>query len=771
MVDQMVQQSQQWLNATYRDVAGYRPVEENGRTGWSTMYAITRALQHELGITALSNNFGAGTLSRLTAQHPRIDAATSDENVVRLVQAGLWCKGYFGSAGPTATTGTYDGTTSTSVSRLKDDMGVAGVYPGDAVTPKVCKALLTMDPYVLVGDGTSAVRTVQRWLNATYVDRRDFFIVPCEGSFSRTTQKALMLAIQFEIGMSDNVANGVFGPGTRAGLRDQADIGLGDSDRATQFVRLFQGAMTFNRYPVPFDGSFGSATAATVAEFQRFAALSPVNGRADFQTWASLLVSTGDPTRPGTACDCVDMVTPDRAATLYAAGYRVVGRYLTNTVGGTLDKRIQDGELRAIVDGGLRVFPIYQAIGRSTDHFGPEQGRSDARAAIAAARWHGFRPGTGVVIYFAVDFDALDHEVTSHVIPHFEAIDAEFARFGREYDVGIYGPRNVCSRVAAAGLSTSSFVSGMSTGYSGNLGFPLPRDWAYDQIATLSLGSGAGAIEIDKNIASGRDLGTNDLLLGRNDPVPDVRLPASQEAALRADLTDYFTLIGQPTAVSGFIRSISESIDIVLSFDEWITRLSSAYGIRKSLIQAPLLWETRGRQADDVGLDSALEEYYRQRQEYEEGIVPVPPVTIRDDSSTGLGAVFGRTAIRAHNLSLALELPALAVDAYNTDEPTPRLRRSDVYDSDDWHDVRDMWRAIRYSNTFCVGMIPLVLIDNAFRSGLGIDSLQQLNYAPTELTDIIKLYNGSGEAAEQFAHWVSGIYHTFEKHNTPAREL
>lgn len=76
-----------------------------------------------------------------------------------------------------------------------------------------------------------------------------------------------------------------------------------------------------------------------------------------------------------------------------------------------------------------------------------------------------------------------------------------------EYRVGIYGARNVCSQVSDRGLAVNSFVSGMSTGFSGNLGYPLPRNWAFDQILEYSIGAGAGAIGIDKNIKSGRDQG------------------------------------------------------------------------------------------------------------------------------------------------------------------------------------------------------------------------------------------------------------------------
>ena len=70
MSDPWVANVQQWLNDTYTGVSGWTPVTVDGQTGWSTMYALTKALQHELGITALSNSFGPGTLSALTAIGP-----------------------------------------------------------------------------------------------------------------------------------------------------------------------------------------------------------------------------------------------------------------------------------------------------------------------------------------------------------------------------------------------------------------------------------------------------------------------------------------------------------------------------------------------------------------------------------------------------------------------------------------------------------------------------------------------------------------------------
>ena len=46
MADEMVLTVQRWLNTTYGAVSGFPTVEEDGRTGWPTVRALTRALQH-----------------------------------------------------------------------------------------------------------------------------------------------------------------------------------------------------------------------------------------------------------------------------------------------------------------------------------------------------------------------------------------------------------------------------------------------------------------------------------------------------------------------------------------------------------------------------------------------------------------------------------------------------------------------------------------------------------------------------------------------------
>lgn len=492
-MDVKVLEAQKWVNATYGGVVGYVSAPEDGKTGWPTMYALTRALQYELGIAELTDSFGPATLAAL-APHGDIGLGEPITNLIKIIQCGCYCKGY----DPGGITGDYTLTWSAIVS-LKEDAGLGG---NGNVAPKVFKALLTMDSYVLLAGGSGTVRSVQQWLNGRYLNRSQFFVIPCDGHFSRDVQKALLFAIQYELGMSDSEATGVFGPATQEGLESRGIVGPGSSDDSQKFVHLFRAAMVFNGQSDGFGGEFDDELAGEVRDFQTFSEL-PATGKADFQTWASLLVSTGDPTRPGTACDCSSTVTPARAQSLVSAGYKVVGRYLTNVEGTSLNKKLQQGELATIFSHRLKVFPIYQSYGGEASYFTYSQGHSDALDAQIAAEAYGFDAGT--VIYFAVDYDATDEEIGTQIVPYFVGVSAGL-RESNKYFHGVYGSRNICAHVTTETGARWSFVSGMSTGFSGNMGFPLPRNWAFNQIATITVGSGDGAIEIDKDIyKSGTD--------------------------------------------------------------------------------------------------------------------------------------------------------------------------------------------------------------------------------------------------------------------------
>ena len=289
MSDPWVTNVQTWINTAYASVSGVPTVTINGQTGWPTMYALTRALQHELGITSLSDTFGDGTYAALLA-YGNISAtapagtATSAavqkyRRLVKLVQAAMYCKGYNGGNGDID--GIWSTTTTAGITKLRSDMGISAT--NKTVSPKVFKALLNMDAYVLVDGGSSTIRAIQRELNTKYAGgRKEFYIIPTDGFYSRDVQRGMMYAIQYELGMSDSVANGNFGPGTSSGLTTTANFGVGST--GSFLIKLYQAALIFNGFPVTYGSTFTENTATVTRAFQTFCKLA-VTGRSDFRTW------------------------------------------------------------------------------------------------------------------------------------------------------------------------------------------------------------------------------------------------------------------------------------------------------------------------------------------------------------------------------------------------------------------------------------------------------------------------------------------------------
>ncbi|MGW0499507.1 glycoside hydrolase domain-containing protein [Streptomyces sp. NPDC003007] len=746
MADEMVLRAQKFVNSVYGARIGMT-VEENGRTGWPVMYALTRALQWELGISSLSNSFGTTTLSTLQSKYPKINGSTvKSADFCRIIQSGLYCKGYDGGS----IDGKYSDRVAASIAALKSDMGVSGAYPGSDLVPKVFKGLLNMDAYVTVNNGSGAIREIQQWMNGRYVNRRDFFIIPCDGHHSRDVAKSLLYAIQYELGMADGTANGVFGPGTQSGLKNHT-VAVGTTGT---WALLFTAAMILNKRTVPF-GNFIGDVKTGVQVFQSFAKL-PVTGLGDFQTWASLLVSYGDQTRKGESCDGVTKITPARAQALKDAGYKYIGRYLYNPSTTSLpEKEIQPGELATIKQYGLRCFPIYQTWARSVDYYSVQQGVTDCMNAAYKAEEHGFKPGSR--IYFAVDYDAVDEEVTSHVLPYFRSIKDQMNRMGNPYKIGIYGPRNVCSRVSAAGYSGASFVSDMSSGFSGNLGYTLPEGWAFDQIVTKTVGSGAGAIEIDNNIASGRDTGQGDF-----DAPPaqklDIGFSLSYWDALAKEATDYMASIGRGEQ-SNNIYTRRQCLETVISLDDVITSTARRYRMRKALIQTSAFWEFCHYGQEDAIKDGGVGFYYTGSvPDWAEGL---PIVNKFEDSSTGVGQIQARIAILAWNNSIRAGLTEGTILDPADVRPTP--------DADRYK----MWIRLLEDNAFNVRTVPHIHTWSA--DGKKGDTEETpirrpaLNYSETEIYEVLRRYQGPAEPAFSDAKLRMPLYAIFEKYNRVIR--
>ena len=510
MPDEMVRQAQKWLNTTYKNRPGFGSVSEDGQTGWETIHGLIRALQIELGITETANNFGAGTQTRFTARWPQgikeqDPGDTSTSNVYAIIQCALWCKGY--STGSNITTHFYGGTGS-AIKDLKTDIGIGG---DSTVTVGIMKALLTMDQFVLLfrRGGRVAVRKVQQKLNRDYGDYVG--IVPTDGVYGRKMNKALIQVLQAIEGFTPAEATGNFGAGTRSRLKV---ITASNARSHPTWVWFASVMLTCNGYPASVSSEWSEAT-EHLEKFQREYAL-PVSGKVDRTTWMSLLTSKGDPDRPCVACDTRFEITDEFLAKLKSDGYKIVGRYLTEP--GQDQKKPEDyfkairpGELERIVKGGMKFFPIFQENSRQLSGFTPENGARHAREVQSAAQRLGVPP---TIIYFAVDMDVYEYQIDQVVDPYFKAIKANL---GGGYSVGIYASRNTCTRITKNGHAISSFVSDMSYGFSGNLGYPIPTNWNYDQFTEIS-GYG-GRWDLDKVAHSGR-VPACDVILSSTSPSP-----------------------------------------------------------------------------------------------------------------------------------------------------------------------------------------------------------------------------------------------------------
>lgn len=512
--DPYVFYTQKWLNDTYGNDSRFNTVTENGKTGWATIYALTRALQIELGIQSTADNFGNGTQKAFKTQYPNgVQQQSSDDktkkNIYGIIQGALLCKGY--AIGANTPTCNFYGGTGGAIKKLKADAGLTDT--SSTVTLNIMKALLSMDYFYSYDTSTRTqnIISMQRYLNRNY--EAYIGIRPCDGVYSRRTSQALIYAIQAEECMPTSVANGNCGPSTKRCLPTLSVTG---SSSGTSYKGQAYSTASLNKFKtlaniaLYFNG-FGSGELTsnldenTITSFQtKYSILA--TGKIDYTTWLSLLISCGDTDRSASACDCATILTPAKAKTLYDNGYLRVGRYLSGYIASGASKALTKKELQIAADAGLYIFPIHQSSANKVSYFTTENAVKDVDSAFEHANALGMPSDTS--IYFAVDCDPLDTEITSNIIPYFTTINNIMkSKYNNKYPVSIYGTRNVCTRVSNKGLAKYSFVSDMSTGFSGNLGFPIPDNWAFDQFATVTVGSGEGKIEIDKDAMSGRDLG------------------------------------------------------------------------------------------------------------------------------------------------------------------------------------------------------------------------------------------------------------------------
>ena len=495
--------AQKWLNLTYGGKPGFPFVEENGLAGTKLSKAFVCALQLEiglnkLGITECTGFFGDKTI----INSPTISQNShANSNLVKLLQHAFWCKGYR----PGNVTGIFNEETANAVIRIKNDcLGTTG--NSDEVDGKWWKAILNSDAYILLNRGTNEMRKAQQFLNLNYGLKKG--IIPTDGIYSRDVNRLLIFALQMEIGIPLEEGTFNFGPKTLS-MCPNVSNNCGNHN----LIKIIQIALNANNYRCEINGIYDLNITNLIRDFQSFMKLE-VTEIADKSTIKSLLTSNGDPNRSAKACDCSTILNYNKAKALRDAGYICVGRYLTGTVGGGRPKNLTKNELDDIFKAGLRVFIIYQDGGHKKEYFQNNpinRGHTDAEIANNTSLALGLPKNT--IIYFACDYDFVDYEINEMIIPYFEGIYNKFHEIKSIYQIGVYGSRNICTKLLKKGYTITSFVGDMSTGYSGNLGFPMPRNWAFDQFYEFTFSKNNESFGLDKDAYSGLDPGVGNLNL------------------------------------------------------------------------------------------------------------------------------------------------------------------------------------------------------------------------------------------------------------------
>lgn len=490
-IDEMVLMVQKWLNTTYGDDSRFNKVVENGKTGWNTIYGLRRALQIEIGIQETSDSFGPSTYAKC----PNINQG-DEGNLVYIVQGGLWCKCY----SPGGFNGYYGNGTYAAVKQLKSDMGFPTASGN--MNRDIMKGLLDMSAFVCLTSqgGTEQIRTIQQLLNYDYYDY--YQICPCDSLYNREMNKMLIYALQKELGIAKQNATGTWGP-TTISLCKAKSFSIGDVD---EIIKLIKYATRCNGYLIDdLSATYNTSLDYYLETFCNHLKIDKPSNSVNYGVIKSLLSSNGDVDRSALACDTSTKLNLNQINTIKNAGYKYIGRYLTNTPGGTLDKCLTSEEINNILNSGLKLFTIFQESGNSADSFTKSKGKTNGEKAYEAAK--GFGISTSSTIYFAVDFDPTDDVIESNIIPYFRGILESNAR---KYKIGAYGTRNVCNKLNSSLDIDKFFVSDASYGFSGNLGFNIPDDWCFDQFSTdITIGSGNGKVSIDKVAVSGKDAGIN----------------------------------------------------------------------------------------------------------------------------------------------------------------------------------------------------------------------------------------------------------------------
>ncbi len=186
----------------------------------------------------------------------------------------------------------------------------------------------------------------------------------------------------------------------------------------------------------------------------------------------------------------------------------------------------------------------------------------------------------------------------------------------------------------------------------------------------------------------------------------------------------------------------SECIDIILDNDSYITSLCNTihYSIPKEYMQALLMRELWCVNETDTIADAVVYTHYTNLEEGKN-----PPAITRDDSSTGYGQIFARTAIGALNHARSLGIYS-----------------GQNLDSSKWQDVWSVWKQLYNNQTYNLRAVYYEILNCAQKTSQPNYSF--FKYNTTQTKAILSRYNGTGTAAQEYGEEVYEYYLIFSEY-------
>jgi hypothetical protein len=172
--------------------------------------------------------------------------------------------------------------------------------------------------------------------------------------------------------------------------------------------------------------------------------------------------------------DTTDNCGP-KAAQIKGAGYDFVARYLSRSTW----KLISSAEAQQLKAAGLAIVLVYEDGPTSADYFSSARGQVDGARAAQQAR--ALSAPDGTAIYFAVDYDASNDDLSGVINQYFQGVNSALSSFSASgnprYQVGVYGSGATCIAITGAGLAAFGWLA-QATGWSGHGAY---TNWSISQ--------------------------------------------------------------------------------------------------------------------------------------------------------------------------------------------------------------------------------------------------------------------------------------------------